>query len=107
MSETTSLYTSLPELLEDLEGKPFKEANEVIQAEYANVSMIIENLRRERKTGRIPNVNPATNQYFEDLLCLVNAIDGHSFAVANASEKTLKLIEKTFQQWRTIQDRGG
>jgi hypothetical protein len=107
MSESTSLYSSLQELLEDLEGKPFKEANEVIQAEYANVSMIIENIRRERKSGRIPNVNPAISQYFEDLLCLVNAIDGHSFAVANASENTLKLIETTFKNWRSIQDKGG
>jgi hypothetical protein len=105
MSESTPLFSSppefssLPELLESLEGKPFDEAKDGVHVEYATVSRLIEEIRRARKTGQVSRVNPEISHYFEELLCLVNAMDGHHFALDNASETTRQRIESALKKW--------
>ncbi|MGB7749084.1 MAG: hypothetical protein WBN75_17535 [Verrucomicrobiia bacterium] len=98
MSESWQI-SSLSEFLESIEGKPFDEAKDQVQAEYATVSRMIEEVRRARKTGNPSRVNPASSEYFADLLCLVNAMDGHLFALDNASADTRHLIESALKKW--------
>jgi len=91
--------SSLPEFLESIKGKPFDEAEDDVQAEYATVSRMIEEVRRARKTGNLSRVNPAISDYFADLLCLVNAMDEHPFALDNASATTRQQIESALKKW--------
>jgi hypothetical protein len=102
MIESTSLFSSLPELLESMDGKPFDEAKHEIQAEYATVSRLIEDIRRARKTGEASRINPTIYHYFAELLCLTNAIEEHSFALDNASETTRQQIESALKKWHLI-----
>jgi hypothetical protein len=98
MSESWQI-SSLPEFLESMECKTFDEAKDHVQAEYASVSRMIEEVRRARKTGNPSRVHPASSEYFADLQCLVNVMDGHSFALDNASATTRHLIESALKKW--------
>jgi hypothetical protein len=100
MSESMPLFSSLPEFLESLEGKTFAEAKDEVRAEYATISRLIEDTRRARKTGNASRVNPVISGYFEDLLCLVNVMDGHHFALDGASGTTRQGIESALKKWR-------
>lgn len=92
-------FSSLPEFLKSINGKPLDEAKEAIQAEYAAVSRLIEDARRFRKTGNQTNMNPAMPQYFSDLLCLVNGIEGHPVDLGEVSEGARKYVESALKYW--------
>jgi hypothetical protein len=101
MSESKSWhpFSSLPEFLQSINGKPLDEAKQDIQAEYAAVSRLIEEARRARRSGNLTRMNPVMAQYFSDLLCLVNAIDGQPFDLDNVSEDARKQIESALRYW--------
>ena len=99
MSGQILVYSSLPEFLESMDGKSFNEAKEDVQAEYATVSRYVEDIRRARKTGNTSRVTPGVSLYLEDLLRLVNAMDGHHFALDGVSETTWQHIEAALKEW--------
>jgi hypothetical protein len=98
-SESWHPFSSLPEFLQTINGKPLDETKEAIQAEYAAVSRLIEESRRARKRGDPMRLNPEMRQYFSDLLCLVNGIEGHPVDLDNASEGSRKYIESALKYW--------
>ena len=93
------LYTSLSEFLESIEDKSFDEAKDEIQAEYATVSRYVEDIRRARKAGDASRVTPEVSLYFKELLCLVNAMEGHHFAFDGMSEATWQQFESALKKW--------
>lgn len=99
MSGQILVYSSLSEFLESMEGKSLNEAKEDVQAEYATVSRYVEDIRRARKTGDASRVTPGVSQYLEDLLRLVNAMDGHHFAFEGVSETMWQQIESALKEW--------
>ena len=98
-SESWHPFSSLPEFLKSINGKPLDEARQAIQAEYAAVSRLIEDARRARRSGNPTRINTAMPQYFSDLLCLVNGIDGHPVDLDKASEGSRKYIESAIKYW--------
>ena len=92
-------FSSLPEFLQTISGKPLDEAKLAIQAEYAAVSRLIEESRRARKSGNPSRMNPEMRQYFSDLLCLVNGLEGHPVDLDSASEGSRKYIESALKYW--------
>ena len=98
-SELWHPCSSLQEFLEGVEQKPFDEAEHDVKAEYAAVSRIMEEARRARKTGSATRMNPAIPNYFAELLCLVNAMDEHPFALDGASETLRQQIESALKKW--------
>jgi len=92
-------FSSVPEFLRTINGKPLDEAKQSIQAEYAAVSRLIEEARRARRSGDPSRMNPAMHQYFSDLLCLVNGIDGQPVDLDNVSEGSRKYIESALNYW--------
>ena len=98
-SEPWHPFSSLPEFLQTINGKPLDEARHDIQAEYAAVSRLIEEARRARKSGSPTRINPEMRQYFSDLLCLVNGLEGHPVDLDNASEDARKYIESALKYW--------
>jgi hypothetical protein len=99
-SESWHPYSSLEEFLATTEGKSFDEARHDVQAEYATVSRIVEEARRARRSGGVSRANPAMAGYFDELLCLVNAMDGHEFSLDAANETLRKQIESALKKWR-------
>ena len=99
MSGATLVYSSLSEFFQSLEGKSFAEAKDDIQAEYATVSRYVEDIRRARKTGDASRVSPEVSLYLEDLLRLVNAMEGHDFAFEGVSDTTWQQIESALKEW--------
>ena len=99
-SESWHPFSSLAEFLKSINGKPLDEARQAIQAEYAAVSRLIEDARRARRSGNPTRINTAMPQYFSDLLCLVNGIDGQPVDLNSASEGSRKYIESAIQYWR-------
>ena len=99
-SESWHPFSSLPEFLQTINGKPLDEAKHAIQAEYAAVSRLIEDARRARRSGDTTRMNQAMPQYFSDLLCLVNGIDGQPVDLNSASEGSRKYIESAIRYWR-------
>ena len=93
------VYSSLSEFLQSTEGKSFDEAKDDIQAEYATVSRYVEDIRRARKTGGVSRVSPEVSLYLEDLLRLVNAMEGHDFAFDGVSDTTWQQIESALKEW--------
>jgi hypothetical protein len=106
-SESWHAFSSLEEFLGSIEGKSFEDARHDVQAEYATVSRIMEEARRARKSGNVSRVNPSIPSYFSELLCLVNAMDGHPFSLDGASETLRQQIESTLKKWRKKGDAGG
>jgi len=98
-SESWHPFSSLPEFLTSINGKPLDEAREAIQAEYAAVSRLIEESRRSRRSGNPARMNPAMPQYYSDLLCLVNAIDGRPVALDSVSEGSRRYFESALKYW--------
>jgi hypothetical protein len=98
-SEFWHPFTSLPEFLKTISGKPLDEAKQAMQAEYAAVSRLIEEARRARRSGDPVRMNPAMSEYFSDLLCLVNGIDGQPVDLNSASEGSRKYIESALKYW--------
>jgi hypothetical protein len=99
MSGPMLVYSSLSEFLQSTEGKSFDEAKDDIQAEYATVSRYVEDIRRARKTGNASRVSPEVSLYLEDLLRLVNAMEGHDFAFDGVSDSTWQQIESALKDW--------
>jgi hypothetical protein len=98
-SQSWHPFSSLPEFLQTINGKPLDEARQAIQAEYAAVSRLIEEARRARRGGDPARMNPAMPQYFSDLLCLVNGINGQPVDLDNASDGSRKYIESALRYW--------
>ena len=92
-------YASLSEFLQSMEGKSFDEARDDIQAEYATVSRYVEDIRRARKAGDASRMSPEVALYLEDLLRLVNAMEGHDFAFEGVSDATWQQIESALKDW--------
>ena len=93
------VYSTLSEFLQSMEGKSFDEAKDGIQAEYATVSRYVEDIRRARKTGDASRVSPEVALYLEELLRLVNAMEGHDFAFEGVSDVTWQQIESALKEW--------
>ena len=98
-SESWHPFSSLPEFLKSINGKPLDEARQAIQAEYAAVSRLIEESRRARRSGSPTRLNPAMPQYYSDILCLVNAIDGQPVALDSVSEGARRYVESASKYW--------
>ena len=98
-SETWHPFSSLPEFLKTISGKPLDEARHAIEAEYAAVSRLIEEARRARRSGEAARINPAMPQYFSDLLCLVNGIEGQPVDLDSVSEGARKYVESALKYW--------
>lgn len=90
-------FSSLPDFLKTISGKPLDEAKQAMQAEYAAVSRLIEDARRARRSGDPARINPAMSGYFSDLLCLVNGLDGQPVDLDSASEGAQKYIESALK----------
>ena len=78
MSESWQI-SSLPEFLESMECKTFDEAKDHVQAEYASVSRMIEEVRRARKTGNPSRVHPASSKYFPCGSSVFGECNGRAF----------------------------
>jgi hypothetical protein len=98
-SEFWHPFSSLPEFLKTINGKPLDEARQAMQAEYAAVSRLIEEARRARRSGESARIDPAMSEYFSDLLCLVNGLDGQPVDLDNASDGSRKYIESALKYW--------
>ena len=98
-SEFRHTFSSLPQFLQTINGKPLDEAKQAIQAEYAAVSRLIEDARRARRSGEPARINRAMSEYFSDLLCLVNGLDGQPVDLDNASDGSRKYIESALRYW--------